>query len=109
MKQTVFIYILLTIVSPNLLAQDVKVITGATLIDGEGPAPLKDAAIVIEGSRIKQVGATDKIEIPKNATVIDARGKFVTPGLADMHNHMRDGTFSRRPQALGNARRLLAF
>src|SRR5262245_6336752 len=109
MKQAVFIFILLTIVSPNLFAQDVKVITGATLIDGQGSAPLKDAAIVIEGSRIKQVGATDKIEIPKNATVIDARGKFVTPGLADMHNHLRDGTFSRRPQALGNARRLLAF
>jgi imidazolonepropionase-like amidohydrolase len=33
----------------------------------------------------------------------------VTPGLADMHNHLRDGTFSQRPQALGNARRLLAF
>jgi N-acetylglucosamine-6-phosphate deacetylase len=56
MKQRVFIFILLTIVSPNLLAQDVKVITGATLIDGEGPAPLKDAAIIIEGSRIKQAG-----------------------------------------------------
>src|SRR5262245_10239946 len=109
MKRTVFIYILLTILSPNLLAQDVKVITGATLIDVEAPATLKDATIVIEGSRIKQVGATDKIEIPKNAIVIDARGKFVTPGLADMHNHLRDGTFSRRRQALGNARRLLAF
>lgn len=109
MKQTLFILILLTIVSPNQFAQGVKVITGATLIDGTGSAPIKDAVIVIEGARIKQAGVKGKIEVPKEAVVIDARDKFVTPGLADMHNHMRDGTFSQRPQALGNARRLLAF
>ncbi|HKQ79581.1 MAG TPA: hypothetical protein VJ810_38165 [Blastocatellia bacterium] len=109
MKQVAFILILLTITSPNLVAQDVKVITGATLIDGVGRAPVKDSVIVIEGSRIKQVGAKEKIEIPKNAVVIDARDTFVIPGLADMHNHLRDGMFSQRPQALGNARRLLAF
>src|SRR5262245_17718335 len=109
MKRIAFIMILLTIIQPNLFAQEVKVITGATLIDGVGGVPLKDAVIVIEGPRIKQVGPKEKIEIPKNAVVIDARDKFVTPGLADMHNHLRDGLLSRRPQALGNARRLLAF
>jgi len=41
-RPTVFILILLAIVSPDLFAQDVKVITGATLIDGEGRAPVKD-------------------------------------------------------------------
>jgi hypothetical protein len=64
MKQTVFILILLTIISPNLVAQGIKVITGATLIDGTGRAPVKDSVIVIEGARVKQVGAKDKIEIP---------------------------------------------
>jgi hypothetical protein len=53
MRQTVFIFILLTIVSPSLFAQGVKVITGATLIDGSGRAPVKDSVIVIEGARIK--------------------------------------------------------
>src|SRR5262245_34324446 len=109
MKQTTFILILLTIVSPDLRAQDVKVITGATLIDCAGRAPVKDSVIVIEGARIKQVGAKNDVKFPENAVVIDASGKFVTPGLADMHNHLRDGMPSRWPQALGNARRLLAF
>src|SRR5262245_9427314 len=109
MKQTTFIFILLMIVSPNLRAQDVKVITGATLIDGAGRPPVKDSVIVIEGARIKQVGAKKDVKFPENAVVIDASGKFVTPGLTDMHNHLRDGTSSRRPQALGNARQLLAF
>jgi imidazolonepropionase-like amidohydrolase len=108
MKQMIFIFILVMIVSPNLRAQDVKVITGATLIDGTGRAPVKDSVIVIEGARIRQAGAKSKIGVPKEAAVIDASGKFVTPGLADMHNHLRDG-FSQGRQALTNARRLLAF
>ncbi len=109
MKQTVFIFILLTIVSPNLFAQSVKVITGATLIDGTGRAPVKGSVIIIEGARIKRIGAKSEVQIPKDAVVIDARDKFVTPGLADMHNHLRDDPFSQRRQTLTNARRLLAF
>ena len=108
MKHKVIIFVLLTIVSPNLFAQGVKVITGATLIDGTGRAPVEDSIIVIEGARIRQAGAKSRVEVPKDAAVIDARGKFVTPGLADMHNHLRDG-FSSGRQALTNARRLMAF
>ena len=63
------------------------VITGATLIDGTGGAPLADAVVVIEGDRITAVGPRDKIPIPKGATVVDARGKFLLPGLWDMHAH----------------------
>jgi imidazolonepropionase-like amidohydrolase len=67
------------------------VITGATLIDGTGRAPLKDAVIVIAGNRIKQIGAKNKIDLPKNAQLIDAAGKYIIPGLADMHMHPGDG------------------
>ncbi len=101
--------ILLSTFASHVRSQEIKAITGATLIDGAGRAPVKDAVIIIEGARIKQAGAKNKIKIPKEAMVIDARGKFVVPGLADMHNHLLDGTLSRRPQALTNARRLLAF
>jgi imidazolonepropionase-like amidohydrolase len=66
----------------------VKVIEGATLIDGTGRAPLQNATIVIEGSRIRRIGTKDNLKIPKGAEVIDARGKFVIPGLSDMHNHL---------------------
>jgi len=94
----------------NVQAQALKVITGATLIDGTGRPPVKDAVIVIEGTRIKQVGARKKTTAPKDAMVIDGRGKFVIPGLADMHNHILDGTFSFGRQDLKqNLTRLLAF
>ena len=63
------------------------VISGATLIDGTGSAPVTDAVVVIEGDRIKAVGPRDKIVIPRGAKLVDARGKFLLPGLWDMHAH----------------------
>ncbi|HLM61208.1 MAG TPA: amidohydrolase family protein [Pyrinomonadaceae bacterium] len=65
----------------------VTVISGATVIDGTLRTPLKNAVILIEGNRIKQVRAKNKIKLPQNAEIIDASGKFVIPGLADMHIH----------------------
>lgn len=73
-------------------------ITGATLIDGAGNAPIENAVIVIGGSRIIQAGGPD-IAIPAGARKIDARGKYVIPGLADMHNHLDEGAFVPRKDA----------
>ncbi len=62
-------------------------IVGATLIDGTGAAPVADSAVVIENGRIKAVGPRSKVRIPKDANVVDAKGKFLLPGLWDMHAH----------------------
>lgn len=62
-------------------------IVGATLISGTGAAPLADSAVVVEKGRIKAVGPRTKVRIPKGASVIDAKGKFLLPGLWDMHAH----------------------
>jgi len=62
-------------------------IVGATLIDGTGAAPVEDSAVVIQNGRIKAVGPQSKIKIPKDANVVDAKGKFLLPGLWDMHAH----------------------
>lgn len=79
--------------------ENVKAIVGATLIDGTGRAPLADAVIIIKGNRITQVGPAAKTKIPTGAKKIDATGKFVIPGLADMHNHLDEGGFVSRTAA----------
>jgi len=63
-------------------------IVGATLIDGTGAPPVTGATIVIENGRFTAVGPTASTPSPPGAEVVDARGKFVIPGLVDMHVHV---------------------
>lgn len=63
-------------------------IVGATLIDGTG-RPTGDAAtVIVDGSHVTSVGLAATTTVPPGATVIDARDKFLTPGLVDMHVHV---------------------
>jgi len=62
-------------------------LVGATLIDGTGRAPVPDAAVVIHQGRIVLAGPRSNVKIPRHAKVIDAQGKFILPGLWDMHAH----------------------
>jgi imidazolonepropionase-like amidohydrolase len=65
-----------------------RVLTGATLIDGTGGAPVPDAAVVIEGDRISAVGPRAGLGWPADAEVIDASGRTLIPGLIDAHDHL---------------------
>lgn len=66
-------------------------IAGATLIDGTGAEPIDDAVIIVRGDRIEHAGSRDDVPVPEGGEVIDATGKFLIPGLVDLHNHYRDG------------------
>jgi imidazolonepropionase-like amidohydrolase len=62
-------------------------IIGGTLIDGTGATPIPDAAVVIRKGRVIAAGPRSKVKIPRHASVVDARGKTILPGLWDMHAH----------------------
>jgi imidazolonepropionase-like amidohydrolase len=66
---------------------DTLVIVGGTLIDGTGAAPVADSTVVIRKGLIVAAGPRSKVKIPKHANVVDAKGKFILPGLWDMHAH----------------------
>jgi imidazolonepropionase-like amidohydrolase len=69
------------------MTPQVIVIEGGTLIDGTGGPPVEDSVVVINGSRITAVGRRGRVSYPKNARVIRADGKYVMPGLIDLHVH----------------------
>ncbi len=62
-------------------------ITNATLIDGTGADPVKNATLVIEDERITSVGAG--ATPPRDADVIDAGGRTLMPGMIDSHVHLQ--------------------
>ncbi|MEP6849144.1 MAG: amidohydrolase family protein [Acidobacteriota bacterium] len=62
-------------------------IINANLIDGTGKAVVNNAVVVIENGRIKAVGPAASVRIPKGAKKFDAQGKYLLPGLWDMHSH----------------------
>jgi hypothetical protein len=63
--------------------QSALVIEGGTLIDGNGGAVVPNSVVIIQGNRITNVSRLDQATYPPNAQVVDARGKFVLPGLWD--------------------------
>jgi imidazolonepropionase-like amidohydrolase len=63
------------------------VIKRVTMIDATGRAPQPDMTVVIEQDRIVAIGPWKKTHIPKNAQIIDGTGRFLIPGLWDMHVH----------------------
>ena len=65
----------------------VLVIDGAVLEDSDGAAAIRDSVIVIEDGVIRAAGPRGKVKVPRDATVLDAKGKYAVPGLWDMHAH----------------------
>ncbi|HSE97847.1 MAG TPA: amidohydrolase family protein [Blastocatellia bacterium] len=63
------------------------VLAGGTVIDGNGGTPLKDAIVLIEDDRIVRVGRKGQVKYTSTAKVIDMTGKYLLPGLIDMHIH----------------------
>ena len=87
MKKLILLALLVTAPLLALQTNQVLVILGPRLIDGTGGQAVKNAAIVIENGRIRDIGPRGKVRIPANVRTIDAKDKFVIPGLIDAHVH----------------------
>ena len=61
--------------------------THVTVIDGSGGPPNQDMTVMILGDRITALGKTQSVSLPEGTSVIDGAGKFLIPGLWDMHAH----------------------
>jgi imidazolonepropionase-like amidohydrolase len=88
--------------SPN--AKKTLLIRNGTLIDGSGSPAARNDAIVIEGNRIKSIGALPPDVHPedhKNVEVIDAAGQWIMPGLIDAHCHVSYGYPSVKGEGKG--------
>lgn len=63
-------------------------VAGGFVVDGTGAAPVADATVLARDGRIVAVGRSGDVRVPADATVVDARGKYVIPGLMDANLHL---------------------
>jgi len=91
MKAALLIVFALVLCASTARAQErPQAYTGATIIPVSGPI-LTDGVLVVHRGKIVAVGAKGSTNIPGDAQVNDASGKFVMPGLVDTHSHIGGG------------------
>ncbi len=87
-------FLLLGLVSAPVPGQESRIgalaLAHVTVIDMTGAPAKPDMTVVVSGSRIVAVGKTGRVRLPEGAQVIDAAGKFLIPGLWDMHVHLTE-------------------
>ncbi|MEW6320859.1 MAG: amidohydrolase family protein [Acidobacteriota bacterium] len=71
--------------------------TNVTVIPMDRERAIADQTVIVRGDRIAEVGPAARVQVPAGATRIDGRGKFLMPGVAEMHAHIPGG---QAPQAL---------
>ncbi len=55
---------------------------------------LRNYTVIVEQGRVAEVGPAGRVTVPANAQRIDAAGKYLMPGLAEMHGHTPSGPFA---------------
>lgn len=75
----------------SVASADGILLSGVTVVDGTGRAPIGDAFVLIEDGLITSVSQSP-LAAPAGAQTIDGGGKFLVPGLMDLHIHLMGGT-----------------
>jgi imidazolonepropionase-like amidohydrolase len=104
MKQMLFTFLIFLSLCFDCAAQQTEptiAFTNATVIDMTKEKSQRAMTVVINGNRILQIGRHNRVKIPYGAKIVDATGKFLIPGLWDMHVHFWDANVFY-PIALAN-------
>ena len=98
-RAAVGLLLLVGIVWPprSAAAQQVVAFRNVTVIPMTGTDPMPGQTVLVRETRITDIGPTARLEIPAGATIVEGSGKFLIPGLFEMHAH----TSKTRPSALG--------
>ena len=64
---------------------------GVTVIPMDEERTLPDHTVLVRDGRILEVGPAASVEIPDDARIIDGQGRYLLPGLAEMHAHVPPG------------------
>jgi imidazolonepropionase-like amidohydrolase len=97
MRAVVLRLIAFVLAPTTATAQSAVVIRNVTVIPITGIRPLYRQAVMVREGRIAAIGPTASVRAPAGATVIDGTGKYLIPGLFEMHAHMSKSRASAFP------------
>ena len=70
-------------------------LVGATVLDGSGGPPMRDAVVVVRGAHVETITSRASFKLPKRMQEIDVSGKWIIPGLIDAHAHVEPWALRR--------------
>ncbi|MEQ1921687.1 MAG: amidohydrolase family protein [Pyrinomonadaceae bacterium] len=88
MKQMVFVLLLLTAVGVGSVTAQTTAFVGVNVIPMDRERVLTNQTVVVRDGKIVEIGDAGKVKVPKDAVTVDAKGKYLIPGLVDMHTHL---------------------
>jgi hypothetical protein len=91
-KLTVLLLLVLAAATTARAAEPaVTAFVGVTVVPADRNRTIPDQTVVVKGGRIAALGAASKVKVPAGATTVDGKGKFLMPGIAEMHGHLPGG------------------
>lgn len=85
---------------PRVVSDQTVALVGATLIPMVGSEVLADSVVIVRGERIVAIGKRGELAVPAGATTVDLTGRYVIPGLVDVHAHMGYGWLDVSPTTI---------
>ena len=73
---------------PPAAEEDATAIVGVTVVPMDGERTLADQTVIVAGGRITEMGPAGETPVPAGAQEIDGTGRYLMPGLAEMHGHL---------------------
>ena len=83
------LFLLFLFITPSLIAQNL-VLQGVNVIPVNSNTVVMACDVFIKGGKIEKIKPAGSLPYAKNYEVMDCKGKYVMPGLADMHTHFPD-------------------
>jgi imidazolonepropionase-like amidohydrolase len=76
--------------APRTGENQITAFIDVTVIPMDTERALPNQTVIVRNGRISEIGSAARIKIPRQALRIDGRGKYLMPGLVDMHTHITD-------------------
>lgn len=94
MRTTAVTLALLAWASPAL-AQDATAFVNVNVVAMDSERVLENQTVIVRGDRVVTIGPAAQVSVPSGAVRVDAAGRYLMPGLAEMHAHVPGGNASQ--------------